>query len=315
MTKLSTMKSKSQTEETSIVATHVVLMPKAKSGVTLGQDSKAGMLFPNYAQMLAPTLDEYIRDRVPECTRLHKLFQGRVRELLAALVEMERRFNKQPGARTDLHELKEPTWHGYLQSIGVNANTFRSWKHRSAAVTQLNEMVDPKPAANPTKQHSASSSTGNANGGRVDFDEKTSDLLAKAGARLAEKVLNPLLTKAECMREAEEFKEAFATGNSVDTSDTITAFTIELNEEEIDFLRYLATGNQKGKYRKVKVLCDKYGKKTGTVDDRMTSMVYLFERIGLIRDPDGEFVICDDPAVWNLIDEQYTKREQQDKAA
>ena len=86
----------SQTLETSVAATQVVLVPKAKSGASLGKDCMAGMEFRNYAQMPAPKLDEYIRDRVPECTRLHKLFHGRVRELLAALVEMERRYAKRP---------------------------------------------------------------------------------------------------------------------------------------------------------------------------------------------------------------------------
>ena len=294
----------SQTLETSVAATQVVLVPKAKSGASLGKDCMAGMEYRNYAQMPAPKLDEYIRDRVPECTRLHKLFHGRVRELLAALVEMERRYAKRPGARTDLGDLKEQTWYGYLQSVGVNPNTFRSWKHRSAAVSQLNEMVDPKPIANPTWQRSASS-TGNAHNGRLGLDEKTSNIFIKAAAKLADDVVNPLLTKADCIREAEAFKETLATGNSVDATDTITTFTIELTEAEIEFLRYLATENQKSKG--VKVLCDQYREKTGTVDVCMTSMVYLFERIGLIRDPYGDFEICADPAAWNLVDEQYSE--------
>jgi hypothetical protein len=46
MSILSTMELKSHTAKTFVAATQVVLMPKAKSGTTLGQHSKAGMLFP-----------------------------------------------------------------------------------------------------------------------------------------------------------------------------------------------------------------------------------------------------------------------------
>ena len=97
--------------------------------------------------MESSKLDVFIRDRVPEVLRLHKLFHSRVYELVSALLEMKSRFENQ-GARNDLHELKVTGWHDYLESIGVNPSTFRTWKHRTET-KQLVAIVDPPaPATN-----------------------------------------------------------------------------------------------------------------------------------------------------------------------
>jgi predicted small secreted protein len=115
-------------------------------GLTLGKDRDAGN-YRNYAKMESSKLDVFIRDRVPEVLRLHKLFHSRVYELVSALLEIKSRFKNQ-GVRNDLHELKVAGWHDYLKSIGVNPSTFRTWKHRTET-KQLVAIVDrPAPATN-----------------------------------------------------------------------------------------------------------------------------------------------------------------------
>lgn len=125
-------------------------------GLTLGRDRDAGN-HRNYAKMESSKLDVYIRDRVPEVLWLHNVFQGRVWELVQALLEMKSRFDSQ-GARNDLHDIKVTGWHDYLRLIGVNPSTFRSWKHRTEA-KQLVDMVDPQPTA-PTRSRNGSGRTG-----------------------------------------------------------------------------------------------------------------------------------------------------------
>jgi len=138
-------------------------------------------------RMEAQKLDEYIRNRVPECSRRQKHFQEGVKELLAALVEMERRYEKKPGARTDLHTLTQPTWHGYLLSVGINPSTFRSWKQRSASERQLYALVD---TPQPPKSRAVTA-------GRVTIPETQAALMARAGVKLTNTILNPLLSKQE----------------------------------------------------------------------------------------------------------------------
>ena len=178
----------------------------------------------NYADMPAPSLDTYIRRRSMFFNLLPKLVNKRAAELAPALLEMERRYNKQPGARTEIHELAAPGWHEYLKSVGVNPSTFRTWK-RGYALKRLEAMV-----VDPTKPKPVRNSGGNGGGGgstrstAVDSPDSGDAIMRKAAIRLAKIMTNPLLTQDEKMQQAtyraEEYLEAEASGNyTVDPSE------------------------------------------------------------------------------------------------
>jgi len=78
----------------------------------------------------AVELDAYIQSRALRCSKHVDGFRRRATELYIALIEMERRYNKQQGARSDLHELPAKTWTEYVESSGVNPATYRKWKSR-----------------------------------------------------------------------------------------------------------------------------------------------------------------------------------------
>src|ERR1017187_2304180 len=98
---------------------------------------KVGVHYPKYTEMPTLKLDAYIKNRLEECYKASHTFTQRAAQLLPALLETESRFNKQQGARSDLHELKVQTWHEYLKSLGVNPSTFRGWK------SDFNRMSNP----------------------------------------------------------------------------------------------------------------------------------------------------------------------------
>jgi len=75
-------------------------------------------------------LDAYIQSRALRCSMHVNGFRRRATELYTALIEMERRYNKQQGARSDLHELPAKTWTEYVESSGINPATYRKWKSR-----------------------------------------------------------------------------------------------------------------------------------------------------------------------------------------
>jgi len=96
------------------------------------------------ADLTSVELDAYIRDRAVRCERYVAGFARRVSELYLALLEMEGRFNKQQGARTDLKELSAQTWTEYVESSGANPDAYRKWKSRmNAATKQLGTVVVP----------------------------------------------------------------------------------------------------------------------------------------------------------------------------
>jgi len=91
-------------------------------------------------------LDARIRKSMDKCERHHHAFLKEVKEsLYPALLEMESRYEKQQGARSDLHEVLAQTWHKYLVSVGLKPGTFRMWKSRMvAALKQLEEVTGPE---------------------------------------------------------------------------------------------------------------------------------------------------------------------------
>ena len=84
----------------------------------------------NYAGMTATALDNLIKAQHTQCKALYSKLERNSETLYLALEEMERRFEKQQRYRTDLKPLKAPTWHGYLQSRGVQPAAYRKWKSR-----------------------------------------------------------------------------------------------------------------------------------------------------------------------------------------
>jgi hypothetical protein len=84
----------------------------------------------NYAEMTATALDEVIKSHNALCRALYSKLERNSETLYLALEEMERRFEKQQRYRTDLKPLKAQTWHGYIQSRGVQPAAYRQWKSR-----------------------------------------------------------------------------------------------------------------------------------------------------------------------------------------
>jgi hypothetical protein len=96
-----------------------------------------------YAKMSTGKLDGYIRTQNKKCAKQYQTFARNADELYFALAEMEQRFNKKCGARTDIKKLGVPGWHEYLESRGVKPDAFRQWKHRRA----LQALIQQKKAA------------------------------------------------------------------------------------------------------------------------------------------------------------------------
>jgi hypothetical protein len=106
------------------------------SGVTLSQV--------NYAGMTATALDNLIKAQHTQCKALYSKLERNSETLYLALDEMERRFEKQQRYRTDLKPLKAPTWHGYLQSRGVQPAAYRKWKSRRNKANPAAPVVVPE---------------------------------------------------------------------------------------------------------------------------------------------------------------------------
>ena len=117
-------------------APSAVLVPSKSTCVTVTQVKKL-------ADLSSVELDAYIMSRARRCERYVAGFARRVSELYLALFEMESRFNKQQGARTDLKDLPAQTWMEYVESSGVSPDAYRKWKSRmNAATKQLGTVVD-----------------------------------------------------------------------------------------------------------------------------------------------------------------------------
>jgi len=157
--------------------------------------------------MSSTELHTHIHKSVGECKGHYDAFCKEASgSLYPALLEMESRFQKQQGARTDLHELPAPTWDEYLRCVGVAPGTFRSWKSRmNSTLKQLQATTDP--AAKPRARSKPSSNPS------LPDDDDAVDILAQAGVRLAKAVVNPLKTDSERSRLANELIEAAEVGD------------------------------------------------------------------------------------------------------
>lgn len=109
----------------------------ATSGTTVTQVQKL-------ADLTSVELDAYIKDRALRCQRHVAGFARRASELYLGLFEMEGRFAKRQGARTDLKELSAQTWTEYVEGSGANYDSYRKWRSRmNAATKQLGVVVTP----------------------------------------------------------------------------------------------------------------------------------------------------------------------------
>jgi hypothetical protein len=101
------------------------------------------------ADLTSVELDGYIKDKAIRCQRHVAGFARRSAELYLGLYEMEGRFNKQQGARTDLNELTAKTWTEYVEGSGANYDAYRKWKSRmNESMKLLGGMVSPDSASN-----------------------------------------------------------------------------------------------------------------------------------------------------------------------
>jgi hypothetical protein len=145
-TQMTTMRSKKQQTQPDIAPAQppagdadpqAVLEPAKSTPVTVTQVKKL-------ADLTSVELDALIKDRAKRCERHVAGFARRVSELYLALFEMEGRFNKQQGARSDLKELPAQTWTDYVEASGVSPDAYRKWKSRmNAATKQLGTVVVP----------------------------------------------------------------------------------------------------------------------------------------------------------------------------
>jgi hypothetical protein len=146
-------------------------------------------------EMTTKELDDLIVMSVAACGSHVEKLNNEVRErLYPALLEMEKRYNKKQGARSDLKALEADGWHEYLESRGVTPATFRKWKSRNAVKELEGYLLQPKP-----KRKKKDNSS--------EVAETEQNLLAQAGLRLAKTMLNPLLTAAERAEKGQELSE------------------------------------------------------------------------------------------------------------
>jgi hypothetical protein len=149
-------------------------------------------------EMTTAELDECIVMSVAACNTHVDSLAKEVRErLYPCLLEMEKRYPKKQGARTDLKAPDEEGWHEYLKSRGITPEAFRKWKSRnSVGELQVHLFPPPEPKGSKGKK-----------GNSRDISETEKDLLAKAGLRLAKTILNPLLTADERSEKGAELSE------------------------------------------------------------------------------------------------------------
>jgi hypothetical protein len=89
-------------------------------------------------------LDTFIFDEWANCKQHAEGFRNSATKLLPALMEKERRFEKQLGVRNDLKGVKVGGWEDYLKRLGLNPGTYRKWKSRfrCEAVKQLHDLIN-----------------------------------------------------------------------------------------------------------------------------------------------------------------------------
>lgn len=170
--------------------------PKVSTCVTVTQvDPTKNPLF---QQMSTESLDSFIQAQVQHCTAIVDKLNQTVREqLYPALLEMESRFEKKPGARNDIATLKVKGWHDYLRTRGITPEAFRKWKSRNA-IKEVQQYLLPSPPRPKRKKEFAPA------------DETESALVAKAGLRVVNTLLNPLIPENERVEKAVKFSEELA---------------------------------------------------------------------------------------------------------
>lgn len=109
--------------------------------------SVAATEVPDFSKLSTTELDKVIRQAKATAQRQFERFRCILLDVLyPALCELETRYDKKPGARTDLHPEQElgMGWHQYLRSVGVNPTSFRSRKSREA-LKAVNALLLPAP--------------------------------------------------------------------------------------------------------------------------------------------------------------------------
>jgi hypothetical protein len=154
------------------------------------------------ASLSQQELENRVRKSVETVTRFVGQAKNEVSNtLLPVLMELEHRYDKQIGSRTDLHGAIKPGWYAYLRSLGVNPGTYRVWKSR-AHLSQLKTLILPPPKKRAKRVDSRKEPAIN-NGAQ---------LFAEAGMRLASTLLDISRPEAErvkdAMHQAAEMQEA-----------------------------------------------------------------------------------------------------------
>jgi hypothetical protein len=143
----------------------------------------------SFRTMTCAQLFEFVKYRAIRVNAHVEGLRRRASELYPALLEVEARYNKQQGARADLHDLKAQGFHEFLYSVGVPPGTFRSWKSRvNTAIKQLGYVVD-------TDGSAESDGKGRSSGGGISH-KKVSPIVERAAENLAD-------AKAQLDRAAE----------------------------------------------------------------------------------------------------------------
>jgi hypothetical protein len=156
----------------------------------------------NYSKMKTLELNGYITTRVTQCSELINKTRSRMSELFLALLEMEKRFDKQQGARNDIADLKVTGWLDYLKSIGLPPSTFRTWKMnlRNAADKKMQSLIDPQGVQAVLKSKAPI---------YTDIDGCAAEILS-GGKRLAQAFLNELRSPDEKAHLAKGYLAAIA---------------------------------------------------------------------------------------------------------
>jgi hypothetical protein len=110
--------------------------------------------------------------------------------LVPVLMELENRYEKQIGSRTDLHGAIKPGWHAYLRSLAINPGTYRMWKSR-AHLSQLKSLILPPPTEKPDPPDPPEHKI-----------ENGAQIMAEAGMQLASTLLDPTLPEPKLIKKA-----------------------------------------------------------------------------------------------------------------
>jgi hypothetical protein len=98
----------------------------------------------DFTKIPSTDIRTYIQGGMVECADLYGKLSRKWSDIYAAACEVERRFEKRPGARNDTNELHVTGWEAFLEECGIKPATFRKWRQRAAAAMKpLESFVDP----------------------------------------------------------------------------------------------------------------------------------------------------------------------------